>query len=47
MTVVRFSAVLVVVALIMSLAALEVFASRTLDDLELSGSHASDLWRAR
>ena len=41
------AAVLVVVALVMALAALEVFASRTLDDLELSGAHARDLWQAR
>jgi hypothetical protein len=43
----RVFAVIVVFALVMTLAALEVFASRALAELEVSGSHASDLWRPR
>ena len=43
----RIAAVFVIVALVMALAALEVFASRALDDLELSGAYARDLWQAR
>ena len=40
----KIAAAIVVVALVMALAALEVFASRALDDLELSGAHAREFW---
>jgi hypothetical protein len=43
--VVRVAVLIVVAGLVMSLVALEVFASRNFSDLELSGSVPSDVWR--